>query len=289
MFSHNTTKANVLDQHLNKLKYVFVFLTITNILLVFANYQLYSRSQNYISFLAIGQGDSCLINLQRQQILIDGGPDNTVLEKLSAHLSPFDHTIEFLILTHPHEDHLAGLQYILENYQVHQIIIPKLAQPDTNLQDFISLAQEKKAIVTYGYYPLIIQNKQLSLKIIFPFDQNPQTNQNLNDISLVALVSNQTTNQKILLTGDISSTIEQQLIDHYQQTLDIDILKVAHHGSETSSSIPFLATTTPTAAIISSGVDNQFHHPAPETLEHLSQKNIKIYRTDLGQDITFPL
>lgn len=243
-----------------------------------------------ISFLDVGQGDCILINTKnQQQILIDGGPDNTVLSKLSNILSPYDRHIELMILTHPHEDHITGLFFVFENYHIDKLLIPKISKPNSLMENLISLAKNQKTEIFYGYFPQKILFDKYSLNILYPFDQNPPLVNDLNDNSLVLLLDKTSEDKKILLTGDISKNIEISLTKKYQQNIDVDILKIAHHGSESATSNSFVETTSPETVIISCGQNNRFNHPSQKTINLLNKKNIHILQTSINKDIIFPL
>lgn len=277
-------------QAFRTLNLILITLLVLNISLSICLFGLYQSTKPEISFLDVGQGDSILINsAKQQQILVDGGPDNTILGKLSSKLPPNDHHIEMIILTHPHEDHITGLFFVFENYNIDKLLIPKISESNILLENLIDLATQQKTEIIFAHFPQRIQFEQYHLKVLYPFDQNPPDIDDLNDNSLVLLLNNPNNQQKILLTGDISKNIEILLTKKYQQDIDVDILKIAHHGSDSSTSDTFLAMTSPDIAIISCGHNNRFNHPNPATIDTLNQANIQIFQTSINKDISFSL
>lgn len=238
-----------------------------------------------ICFFNVGQGDAIFIETQqRNQILIDGGPDNTILGKLEGKMPFWDKTINLIILTHSHADHVAGLISVLENYKVENIIWTGLDH-NTLFDEKWREALEKEGanikIAKQGLKVILGQDKQL--KIIFPF-KNVENNiiKDLNDASLVVKLESR--GERALFTGDISSKVEKLLIE---QGLDLGarILKIAHHGSRTSTSEEFLEAVNPDIAVISVGENNRYNHPSEIVLQRLNSFNIKVLRTDINNDI----
>ncbi|MFA5995335.1 MAG: MBL fold metallo-hydrolase [Patescibacteria group bacterium] len=239
-----------------------------------------------VAVLDVGQGDAIYIrSVSGQDILIDGGPDRKVLEQLGKQMPFWDRTIELMVLTHPHADHINGLITLFDYYQVKQVLLTKLnREHDPTYQAFLTQIKKQASQVQYAQANDIIQlgnNEQLN--IIYPFANTLLDNiENLNDTSII--LDYQFGEHNILLTGDASVELEQQLINN-QKLFDIDILKVGHHGSKYSSSEAFLQAIKPELAVLSVGTGNSFGHPAPEALQRL--KNSEILRTDQLGDIVF--
>lgn len=238
-------------------------------------------SQLHLIFCDVGQGDASLISYQNQQILIDGGPNNRVLDCLSKNLPFYDRTIETVVLTHAEADHLTGLIEVIKRYQIRQIIVNLSAKETTINQQFKQLVTLSNIKI---YQPQIndqIKIGPLALKILWPNQATVlgmASNQaSLNEESLVAeLVFG---DFQALFTGDIDAFVEKQL-----DLGDIDLLKVAHHGSKTATTDEFLTITQPEMAIISVG-KNSYGHPAEEVINRLNNFKTKILRTDLSGDI----
>jgi competence protein ComEC len=199
---------------------------------------------------------------------------------------PFwDRTIELMVLTHPHADHINGLITLFDYYQVKQVLLTKLnREHDAAYQTLLNDIHKQNSQIQYAQAGNVIKlGNQEQLNIIYPFANTPLDNiKNLNDISII--LDYQFGNKNILLTGDASVEVEQQLVNN-NKLFDIDILKVGHHGSKYSSSELFLNVLKPEIAVIPVGEGNSFGHPTPEALQRL--KNSEILRTDQVGDVVF--
>ena len=238
-----------------------------------------------VDFLDVGQGKAIFIEEPGgAQILIDGGPNNSVIERLSAVMPYFDRRIDMLILTHPDSDHLAGLVEVLKRYEVDQIIETGIDDPTALYQEWRRLIKEKNIPVTLALAGQRIKiGEDFSLKILFPSGSLAgQTFANTNQSSIVARL--QYGSNSFLFTGDAEEATESFLVGTGAD-LDSDILDVGHHGSKNSSSQDFLDAVAPDTAVIQVGANNRYGHPAQETLDKL--KGVQIYRTDLDGNVDF--
>lgn len=238
-----------------------------------------------VHFLDVGQGDAILIQTPgHNNILIDGGPDDTVLEQLPKYLSWFDRKIDLVILTHPHSDHLFGLNQVLQHYTVGQVVMTDAVHNTPVYTEWLRLIQAQQLPVLIINHPQTITVDDLKLQILYP-DQSfaNQAVVDLNDTSIVLqLIYGQT---NMLFMGDAGVTVEEKLLAG-NIDLSAAVLKVGHHGSDSASSSDFLQAVHPNLAIISNGLDNQFGHPSQRTLYHLQQLGISILRTDQHGNIT---
>ena len=239
------------------------------------------RQQFEIDFFDIGQGDSMLINIPyNQQILIDGGPDSKVLNSLGEKMPFYDRTIELIILTHPHSDHINGLIDVLSRYKVEKILLPKIenkpAEKDTeSLDEFMNLAKKKSIPVFFADQGQeIIVNEEIKGEILWPL-KNFQSD-NLNDFSVILKLDYK--NFCAYFTGDAEAVIQQQILSA-ENLSECQLLKVPHHGSKTALEEDFLKKINSKMAVISVG-KNSYGHPAQETLEKLESQKIKYFRTD---------
>lgn len=240
-------------------------------------------------FLNIGQGDSTLINTpENHQILIDGGPKNYVLQQLDQVMPFFDKSIDLVVITHPHADHIDGLIEVLKRYEVNAILMTGVDYKSPSYDEFLKVAAEKN-IQTY-----IAKNDEdfrfgaVTFDVIYP-DKSILWKKfvNLNNSSIVMKVLY--AGKIILMTGDMAFEEEDALINT-GLNLKADVLKVGHHGSKTSSSQKFLKLVRPKIAIIQSGKGNSFGHPSKESLERLKFAGVQqIYRNDIDGrvEITF--
>jgi len=238
--------------------------------------------------LDVGQGDAILIQTpERQYILIDGGADGKTLEQLSQHLPFFVRTLDLVILSHPHADHLVGLLPLFERYKVGKLLITGV--------DYKSNAHDALWREIYDReIPFLMVRAgedyrlgSLFLDIVYPFSSlQGQTFSNVNNSSLVfRLIFGE---QIFLFTGDLEAEKEHVLVQE-DLNLRADFLKVGHHGSKTSSTEAFLNAVQPAVAFISCGVNNPFHHPFPATVERFLKRKTTLYRTDLDGTIAITL
>lgn len=176
----------------------------------------------------------------------------------------------------------GGLLYIMQEIKVNNIIIGKQYKSSENYEEFIKIVKEKKInvkIVEGGEKVSIEDN--LYFDIIWPFSDNMISDNSINNNSLVCKLNYK--NYSMLFTGDIEAIAEKTILKKYSKNLNIlksDILKVAHHGSKTSSITEFIEKIKPKYAIIGVGEDNKFGHPSDNTIQNLEKANIRIYRTD---------
>ena len=236
-----------------------------------------------VHFFDVGQGDSIFIETPSgQQVLIDGGPDATILEKLSQNMPFYDRSIDLVILTHPDADHLTGLVKVLEYYQIDHILTPGLKKETATYQRWQEIIREKDISLTKAQAGQKINfGNGLIMEILWPEQSSLELLANkANNVSVVGqLIYGQS---KFLLTGDIEKEIEQRLIKQ-EESLASDILKVPHHGSKTSSGKSFIEKVNPQISVISVGADNRYGHAHPNVLERI--KETAIYRTDQNGDI----
>jgi len=224
----------------------------------------------------VGQGDAFLIFRRFQQILIDGGKDNRVIQCLENYLPYWDRRIDVIIASHDDHDHIGGLVEVMKRYRVDNIIWNGKA---TKSDDWTLIATEAKKQSTKLFSG---SNKGYMLKDITINQLWPQDTEleNIED-NLASLVMHIKYGQfRMLFTGDIDSLTEEKLIS---DTLNItsDILKVSHHGSRFATSDNWLLKVNPGLALIGVGKNNSYGHPSSEVIKRLSDKNIDVHRTDL--------
>ncbi|MBT9170975.1 MAG: ComE operon protein 3 [Actinobacteria bacterium] len=228
-----------------------------------------------VYFLDVGQGDSALIVLPGNvKILIDGGPNNKILKELSLVLKPTDRYIDLVILSHPELDHFSGLMDVLKRYQVGAFVFNGRRGNAPAFRDLEKIIKENKIAATVLAENDKIKYLKNRFDVLSP-SKNLLQSAELNDTSLVMKFENEKV--KILFTGDIGKNIEDYLIGKYD--LDIDILKVGHHGSKFSSGEKFLAEASPKISVIGVG-KNSYGHPTTETLNRLASIGSQIFRTD---------
>jgi len=237
-----------------------------------------------VVFFDVGQGDAIFIETpQGHQILIDGGPTSAILEKLAEEMPFYDRTIDLVILTHPEHDHYFGLFEVLKRYKVENILWTGVIRETAEWQEWVRLLEEEEAeirIAEAGQRIIFQEDPLIFMEILHPFENlTGKETKYTNDTSIVAeLVFGDVS---FLFTGDISKKIEKELVYEYIG-LNSDVLKVAHHGSKTSSCLEFIEAISPDIAVISVG-ENRWGHPNQEVLENLQQFDIEILITrELG-------
>lgn len=230
-----------------------------------------------VAFLDVGQGDAIFIESPTGvQVLLDGGPDNGVLAQLGSVMPFYDRSIDMLIISNPDKDHFAGFVDVLNRYSIKNVLEPG-TNTDTKIYKIF-----KDTVVEEEVEPIIAQRGTfidlgggVSLQILFP--DRDASGLSTNDGSIIAkLVYGDTS---FMLSGDTTKNIEEYLVLLDGKNLDVDVLKVAHHGSKTSSSDIFLSATTPEYAIISAGKENRYGHPHQEVIDRLNALNVKILGT----------
>ena len=240
----------------------------------------FDTSRDFIKFTDVGQGDSAIIYSNGYCAVIDVGIPEAA-NRLSEDLKEYGiKQIDVLIISHLHDDHVGALPQIAERFEIENLITPKLKS-----QSIMSAKNGKKIAVKGGasYYEAVTGMNftlgDFEITILSDFDSSDENNRSL-------FVMAEIDGKRALFTGDAEASSEGLLLD---QNLDIncDILKVGHHGSNTSSSKSFLGKTTPEYAVISVGEDNMYYHPHHKTLSALKNAGAKIFRTDKDGDIIF--
>jgi competence protein ComEC len=286
---------------------VFTFVFSFLLLLLIGSQTIFYQKTKVV-FCDVGQGDAAYIRTrEKQDILIDAGPDRKVLSCLGKHMPFYDRKIELAFLSHPQKDHYGGYLEILDRYQIDNFIVSPL---DNNTQSFNLLKRklkEKKIKIRnlYAGEKIILGDRKANLitflwpsrqymaekinKSNFSSQKNVlgafSTNSDLNDFSAVFIFSQG--DFDILFTGDASPEILNRLVVTINKLpwKKLDILKVPHHGSKNGLTKNFLQLADPTLSVISVGKNNAYGHPSPEILEMLKALKKQYLRTDEKGDI----
>jgi competence protein ComEC len=242
-----------------------------------------------VDVLDVGQGDSIFIETpSMRHILIDGGPDSSVLTKLATKLPFWQRKLDVVVLTHPDADHVVGLIQVLKKYQVDYIIWTGMVRDGANYQAWRQMLlkkQQEGSKIIMAKLNTTIASGDVTLKTLHPFENvEGQTFKEANDTGIVSLLAY--AKSSFLFTADVSSNIEQALLDN-NSDLNADVLKVGHHGSKYSTQDTFLQAVTPNFAVISVGVKNSYGHPTAEVLQRLQEFGIKTLRTDQQGTVEF--
>lgn len=224
-----------------------------------------------ITYLDVGQADSILIQNEGHSMLIDAGnnEDGPLLVQYfkEQNITKFD----YLIATHPHEDHIGGMDDIINNFDIEKIYMPDVTTTTKTFLDVLEAIEKKN--MTYDV-PNINQNFTLG-NTLFQVIYTGNDKKNLNNSSIILKATFK--NTSYLFTGDATSEVEKKILN---KDIQATVLKVGHHGSKYSTTTDFLNKVNPKYAIISVGKNNSYNHPNQITINKLEKKNIEIHRTD---------
>jgi competence protein ComEC len=268
-----------------KIKVKSTIIVLAAVLIIIIVQVFYPLDNLKVNFINVGEGDCILIQAPKKyNILIDGGGtpqssfdigDNIVIPYLRR---KGINKINLLILTHPHLDHLEGLLPILRELKVDMVLDSGFICDVPKYKEFLKIIKEKN--IPYhqtksGDNYIFSKNMEM-LVLNPPYTSNIDNGSDFNNDSIVVKLYYK--NANFMFTGDIERDAEKRLLS-WGNILKTDILKVAHHGSSTSTTLQFLNKVDPIIAVISVG-KNHFGHPAPKVIQRLKEKNVKIYRTD---------
>jgi competence protein ComEC len=226
-----------------------------------------------VHFIDVGQGDSILIDLGETEVLIDGGDVNTKAVDYLVNSHVVDGNIELVIVSHPDEDHIGGLPPVFGNFTIEEVWLN-----DDAPAELLSLVAQEQATITKPTRGMSLQIGPLTFQILNP-KTTPYKNDKNNNSIVVQLNYGQTA---FLFVGDAEIATENNLRKKNPELLhDIDILKVGHHGSDSSSSKEFLEILNPEVAVIMVGENNSYEHPSCITIESLKEVGAAIFRTDI--------
>ncbi len=228
-----------------------------------------------IYFFDVGQAESILITNNGHNMIIDAGnnedgPKLVEYIKNELHITKFD----YIISTHPHEDHIGGIDNIIKNFEIDNIYMPDVTTTTKSYEDVLKAIEKKKLQITIPKIGETFQMEECVFEIIYTGTDE----EDLNGSSIIVRMDYKSTSY--LFTADTTYDTEQQILD---SNIDIDVLKIAHHGSKHASSLNFLNKATPKYAIISCGKENDYHYPHESTLNRIKKFTNDIYVTsELG-------
>lgn len=232
-----------------------------------------------ISFIDVGQADSILIQYKDKNILIDAG-NNGDSEVIENYLKENNvNKIDKLILTHPHEDHIGSAAKIINDFSIGDLYMPKATANTKTFENTIKAAKNKNLQAMSPKSGEKINIEGLEFNVLAP---NNNKYESLNNYSIVLKLT--FGNTKFLFMGDAETLSENEILSK-NYDVSADVIKIGHHGSNTSTSEKFIEKVNPKYAIISAGKNNDYHHPHKKVMDLLKNKNIKIYRTDENKTI----
>ena len=233
-----------------------------------------------VHFIDVGQGDSILIQAGEQAMLVDAGTNESG-SVVTEYLRSLNITkLDYLIGTHPHEDHIGGLDDVIHSFDIGTVIMPNVSHTTQTYEDVLDALLEKNLTVTAPHPGDTYSIGDASFTVLSPsaaIAEQAAENGDLNNLSVgIRLVYG---SNAFVLCGDAESDSEEAMAESGLD-LKADVLKAGHHGSSTSTSDAFLAAVNPDYAVISCGKDNSYGHPHQETMDKLNAADISIFRTD---------
>lgn len=273
------------DKYLLKKRKKFINIGM-GIFIIFVSISILTPKPFTITMLDVGQGDS-IVGINNDGVfLIDGGGNNNFSTGENIILpylkSKGIQTIDFVFVSHNDSDHIKGIIEILDKIKIKNLFLPINNTLDENYETLLNIAKDKNIPIYF------LQNgdsltlgKNLNFDVLHPNKEFLDKDDNNNSLVLKLNYNN----NSILFTGDIEKRAEEFLLNN-NKNLKSDILKVAHHGSKTSTTTDFIKNVTPKDALISCKENNIYKHPSEETLKTLKDANINIYRTDKNKSIT---
>lgn len=240
---------------------------------------------NLVHFIDAGQGDSTLIQTSEGKfIVIDTSTDSQSTKVVSYLECAGVEEIEYLFLTHPHEDHIGGADEVLESFTVKNVVMTDRVEPTASYERLLNTLAESKnrnktKVIKPEYLQTIVAD-DLEITVV----SDTSLYEDLNNSSICLKISCGKTS--LLFTGDAEKVVEKDIIES-RVDIEADIYKCAHHGSDTSNSGEFLDKVHPSVAVISCGVDNMYGHPHTEVLEALYERDVKVYTTYSDGDVVF--
>ncbi|MCI1946080.1 ComEC/Rec2 family competence protein [Clostridium luticellarii] len=238
-------------------------------------------SQLLVHYIDVGQGDSELIQINGKNLLIDAGPNDSE-NKLMSYLNKQNiEKLDYVIATHPDEDHIGGMSSVIKKYEIDGFYAPRKTTDTLTFEKMIVSLKDKnmKIDVPNPLDTKLNLGENITAEILAP---NSSTYEDTNNYSIVLKITYGDT--KFLFTGDAETKSESEMTDK-NYDLSADVLKVGHHGSSSSTSEEFLDRVNPKIAVISCGKNNKYGHPTKKTINKLKKKNIQIYRTDVDGTI----
>ncbi len=243
-----------------------------------------------VDFIDVGQGDSILIRQGDHAMLIDGGTSECKDDLLSFLKSEGIEKFDYIVGTHPHEDHIGSLDDVVNEYDFDTILFPKVTTTTNTFENLVNAVNSKGKKFTTPLSGTEYTLGDATFKILAPCSDSYQS---LNNYSIVIKLTYG--NNSFIFTGDAESLSETEILNSFDD-LSADVLKLGHHGSTTSTSMKFLNAVSPKYAVVSVGKDNSYNHPTKTTMDKIKDKGIPLYRTDEqgtiecvsdGENITF--
>ncbi|MBE5963926.1 MAG: MBL fold metallo-hydrolase [Lachnospiraceae bacterium] len=238
------------------------------------------KSDMKVTFIDVGQADCVLIESAGKFMIVDAGNNDDGTMVVNYLKSEGVTRLEYVIGTHPHEDHIGGLDNVIKAFEVGKVIMPDKSQATSTYEGVLKAIQKKKLTITLPVPGDVYTLGNASFTIIGPVKDYGDE---INNWSIGLRLVNG--NDSFMLCADAEMAAEIDMVNS-GATMKSDVLKVNHHGSKDSTSYEFLNAVDPDYAVIMVGVDNEYGYPKDRVLERLAEKNAIVYRTDLHGHIT---
>ena len=234
-----------------------------------------------VTYLNVGQGDSELIQVNGINMLIDAGTNAGANDLVKDLKNRGIKTIDIAIATHPHEDHIGGMDEVLENFDVKSFYAPKVAHTTKTYENMLkAVKNEGLKIKQIKEGTKIDLGKDTEVQVYSPVKSQYEELNNYSPVMKISYGQN-----SFMFTGDAESLVEKEILNE-NKDLKADVLKLGHHGSHSSTSEEFLKAVDPSIAIVSCAKDNKYGHPHKETMSNLKKAGITVYETFRDGDIT---
>ena len=279
----NNIEVNCIKDKIKKYVYILICILLSISFIT----KIFPKSYTEFTAIDVGQGDSFLfVTKEGSRILIDGGGSETNDYDVGKNiLKPYllDRgflKVDYIFLSHAHADHIEGIYTVLENFKVKTVFIGPQLENDVMIEKLKKIALEKKVRVLKLHEGQIVNIDELKFEVLYPTKEYEDLN--INNLSLIMKVN--CYEKSILFTGDAEEKVEEELLKKYDSKfLDVDILKVGHHGAKTSSSKEFIQVVSPEISIISVAKDNTYGHPNSKVVERLKECGRVLQTSEAGE------
>lgn len=236
-----------------------------------------------VHYLDVGQGDSEFVELPNGEcMLIDASTDVYSKTVIDAVESLGYSKIDYVVATHPHEDHIGALDNVIEHFDVGKVYMPNATSSSECFDDLETAIEQKQLdVITAKTDTTVYSDSDLTIEFLSPIESSYSESNNYSAVLKITFDEN-----SFLFMGDAENLVERELVDKYGSYLDVDVLKVGHHGGNNASCQEFLEEVTPEYAVISCGANNSYGHPHKETLDRLEDCQAETFCTDDCSTIT---
>lgn len=233
-----------------------------------------------VRFVDVGQGDCTLVTYKGDSVLVDAGSAQNGMTT-AEYVSTFAPVIDYFIITHPHEDHMGGAQFIFDETKVKNLVLSPVSVEDRFYGETIAKAQKEGTNIIYLTEPTEFMIGEIRITVLDTFGVEYS---DLNDASMITRID--VCETSILITGDAESVAEKYALSHNStDILDCDILKLGHHGSSTSTTEDFLLAVSPEICVASAGKNNSYGHPSNEVVDRILEYGAILHRTDTDGNV----